>query len=101
MPKPESIVIIIAKSALSAIAFFLAGDIFFLLKKYSDLKAQADATFKVCAILRDESKLSLSRAMQTVEDYHLVLVQSPPVPFKLYLKYQEPLNHAYQESYKH
>jgi len=101
VPNSESIVVIVAKTAISAIAFFLAGDIFFLWKKYSDLKAQADETFKVCAILRAESQLPLSQAMQTVEDYHLALVQSPPIPFKLYLKYQDPLNRAYQESYKH
>jgi hypothetical protein len=100
VPSSESIVIVVAKSAISAISFFLAGDIFFLWKKYSDLKAQANETFKICAILRDESQLSLSQAMQTVEDYHLVLVQSPPIPFNLYIKYQDSLNRAYQESYK-
>ncbi len=95
-----SLVIIVAKSAISAIAFFMAGDVFLLWKKYSDLKLQANETFKVCAALRDEPQLSLSQALQTVEDYHLVLIQSPPIPFKLYLKYRDPLNNAYRESYK-
>lgn len=100
VPSSESIVIVVVKSAISAISFFLAGDIFLLWKKYSDLKAQANETFKICAILRDKSQLSLSQAMQTVEDYHLVLAQSPPIPFNLYIKYQDSLNRAYQESYK-
>lgn len=41
VPNSANIVIIVAKSAISAIAFFLAGDIFLLWKKYSDLKVQA------------------------------------------------------------
>jgi len=100
IPNSENIILVVAKSAISAISFFLAGDIFFLWKKYFDLKMQAHETFKISAILRDDSQLSVSQAMQTVEDYHLVLVQSPPIPFKLYIKYQDSLNHAYQESYK-
>lgn len=70
------------------------------MEKILDLKAQANETFKVCAVLRDEPQLSLFQAMQTVEDYHLVLIQSPPIPLKLYLKYRAPLNNAYRESYK-
>lgn len=101
VPNSTSIIIIVAKSAISAIAFFLAGDLFLLWKKYSDLKLQANETFKVCAALRDEPQLSLSQAMQTVEDYHLILIQSPPIPFKLYLKHRDPLNNAYRESYKY
>ena len=95
-----NIVIIVAKSAISAIAFLLAGDVFLLWKKYSDLKIQADKTFNICASLRNEPQLSLSQAMQNVEDYHLVLIQSPPIPFKLYSKYRDPLNNAYRKSYK-
>lgn len=95
-----NITITIAKSAISAVAFLLAGDVFLLCKKYSDLKVKAEETFKVCAALRDKPQLSLYQAMQTVEDYHLVLIQSPPIPFKLYFKYRDPLNSAYQESYK-
>jgi hypothetical protein len=100
IPNSGSVVIVVAKSAISAITFFLAGDIFLLWKKYSDLKIQANETFKICAILRDKPQLSISQAMQTVEDYHLSLIQSPPIPLKLYIKYQDHLNHAYQESYK-
>jgi hypothetical protein len=100
VPNSANVVTIVAKSAISAIAFFLAGDIFLLWKRYSDLRSQANETFKVCAALRDEPQLLLSQAMQTVEDYHLVLIQSPPIPFKLYLKYRDPLNDAYRKSYK-
>ncbi|MEI1373671.1 hypothetical protein PQG02_14875 [Nostoc sp. UHCC 0926] len=100
LPNSAGIVIIAAKSAISAISFFLAGDVFLLWKKYLDLKVQANETFKMCAVLRDEPQLSLSQAMQTVEDYHLILIQSPPIPFKLYIKYRNILNDAYQMSYK-
>jgi hypothetical protein len=90
----------VAKSTISAIAFFLAGDMFLLWKKYSDLKMQANETFKVCALLRDEPQLSASQAMQIAEDYHLALIQSPPIPFKLYIKFRDLLNDAYRKSYK-
>jgi len=100
VPNSLSIVIIVARSAISAIVFFLAGDIFLLWKKYLDLKAQANETFKVCAVLRDEVQLSNSQAIQTAEDYHLILIQSPPIPFRLYRKYCGLLNDAYRKSYK-
>ncbi|PSF33878.1 hypothetical protein C7H19_19335 [Aphanothece hegewaldii CCALA 016] len=94
-----SIVIIIARVAILFTTFLLSGDTFLLLKKYTDLKVQANDTFKVCAKLRNESQLSLYQAMQMVEDYHLTLIQSPPIPLKLYLKYREHLNDAYRKSY--
>lgn len=100
VPNSTSVLIIVAKSAISAIAFFLAGDIFLLWKKYLDLRVQASETFKVCAILRDDPQLSISQAIQTAEDYHLALVQSPPIPFKLYIKFRDLLNDAYRKSYK-
>lgn len=97
---PTNVTITIAKVTISAVVFLLAGDVFLLWRRYSALKVKADDTFKVCATLRDEPQLSLYQAMQTVEDYHLVLIQSPPIPFKLYFKYRDSLNHSYQESYK-
>jgi len=100
VPNSADVIIIVAKSTISAIAFFLAGDMFLLWKKYSDLKMQANETFKVCALLRDEPQLSASQAMQIAEDYHLALIQSPPIPFKLYIKFRDLLNDAYRKSYK-
>lgn len=95
-----NVVATIAKSTTSAITFLLAGDIFLLWKKYSELKAAANETFRLCAKLRDEPKLPIHEAMQVVEDYHLNLIQSPPIPLKVYLKYRDALNEAYQRSYK-
>jgi hypothetical protein len=85
-----------AKAALTAISFILTGDILLLWKKYSDLKLAAQNTFQKCAELRHNQDLSTSEAMQVVEDYHLALIQSPPIPLKLYLIYRDPLHRSYQ-----
>jgi hypothetical protein len=87
------------KAALTAISFILSGDILLLWKKYSDLKLSAQSTFQKCADLRYDKSLSISEAMQVVEDYHLALIQSPPIPLKLYLIYRDPLNQSYQDSH--
>ena len=88
-----------AKVAVTAISFILSGEILILWKQYSDLKSAAGETFRTCAALRDEQNLPIHEAMQVVEDYHLALLKSPPIPAKLYLKYQDELNQDYRDSY--
>lgn len=91
---------LIAKGALFIVSSVIAGEIFLLWKKYSELHTGAKETFERCSNLRDKPTLSVEEAMQVVEDYHLGLIQSPPIPLKVYLFYRDQLNELYRDSYK-
>jgi hypothetical protein len=82
----------------SIISILLSSDIIAIAKKYWDLRMSAKEAFKNCSNLIEQDSLSLENAMQTVEDYHLTLIQSPPIPLKLYLKYRNKVNELYQQS---
>lgn len=77
----------------------LGGDVLLLMKRYNGLKAAAGAAFDRCADLRDREAPTTFEVMQAVEDYHLALVPSPPIPFKLYKRYGGHLNEVYRSSH--
>lgn len=88
----------VGKSAAVVIAFLCSADILLLWQRYSELQAVSHTTFHLCARLSTDPTLPLHKAMQIVEDYHLKLIQSPPIPKRLYFKYQHDLNAAYSKS---
>jgi len=92
------IIINTSKVTTSIISFLLAGDIFILMARYSELSAVAKETFLLCSKLKGRQDLKVSEVMQTTEDYHITLIQSPPIPFIFYQKYQKSLNDAYKKS---
>lgn len=94
------LLVTVAKAAVSTIAIYLLGELLLLWKQYLDLNLAADETFRTCASLRNNQSPPLHEAMQVVEDYHLALIQSPPIPFKLYRKYLNELNQSYRSSYQ-
>jgi len=80
------------------ISFLLSSDIFNIYRKYSELKQAADFTFKGCPkLINAEEGLLVRDAMQQVEDYHIALIQSPPIPYKLYLYYRDEINKKYRD----
>lgn len=89
----------LANSAVSIMPFILAGNTLLLRKKYSDLYYIANETFRLCARLRCVDNLQSHDILRAVEDYHLTLIQSPPIPRKFYLKYRDALNEAYNSSH--
>lgn len=94
-----SLLAAVSKAAAIIIAFLLSADVFLLRKQYIDLKDQADRTFRQCARLRNKEDLSIEKAMQVIEDYHLMLVESPPILSFLHKKYHDEINKAYRESH--
>jgi len=89
---------VIANLVLAAASFILGGDVLLLRKNYYDLMQAGQSIFEKCAALRIKDNLSLFETMQVVEDYHLTLIQSPPIPFKMYLKYKDDIKQAFQSS---
>lgn len=89
----------LAKAATSIMPFIMAGNILLLRFKYSELHNSAEKTFKQCARMRKDTKLREQEILNTVEDYHLKLIQSPPIPFIIYEKYKVELNEVYRSSH--
>lgn len=89
---------IISKSAAIIVAFLISGDFALLIKKYIDLQSVADSAFNRCSKLRNESNLNDSQVFYVVEDYNVVLIQSPPIPSLVYNKYRDNLNEVYRLS---
>lgn len=89
----------IGKFVLMIASFLLGGEILLLMVRYGSLKQNAQAAFEKCGSLRTNPDLELYEAMQAVEDYHVALIGSPPVPFKYYLKYKDELNDIWKNSH--
>lgn len=96
---PTNGLLSLARSAVSIMPFILAGNTLLLRKKYSDLYNTSNETFRLCARLRCCNNLQSHDILRVVEDYHLALIQSPPIPLKIYLKYRDALNEAYKRSH--
>jgi hypothetical protein len=89
----------ISKSAAIIVAFLISGDFALLIKKYIDLQSVAKSAFDRCSKLRDESTLNTSQVFYVVEDYNVVLIQSPPIPSLVYNRYKDDLNKVYRSSH--
>jgi lysylphosphatidylglycerol synthetase-like protein (DUF2156 family) len=96
----ENLLSIFSKSVAIVIAFLISGDFFLLMKKYSDFRTAAKETFDKCVKMRDTADLKEKDILQTVEDYNIAIIQSPPIPSRFYLKYKDELNKIYRESHK-
>lgn len=89
----------ITKSAALIVAFLISGDFAVLLKKYYSLRDSSKNVFRNCIRLRsDQATLALDVIM-VVEDYHLSLIQSPPIPSRLYIRYRDDLNEIYRDTH--
>ncbi len=95
----RNIISTISKAAAIVVAFLISGDFTLLIKKYADLQSVAESTFNQCVKLRNDSTLSNSQIFFVVEDYNVVLVQSPPIPSIVYNKYKDELNKVYRLSH--
>lgn len=90
---------LVANAVLATASFILGGDILVLRKKYAELCSAATVAYEQCGRLREIPDISLFEVMQPVEDYNIALAQSPPVPFKLHIKYNDFLNKIYRKSH--
>ena len=95
----SNIISTISKSAAIVVAFLISGDFALLIKKYADLRSVAESTFIQCVKLRNDSTPSTNQIFFVVEDYNVVLVQSPPIPALVYNRYKDELNKVYRLSY--
>ncbi len=89
-----------AKSVATFIAFLISGDVLLLSKKYGDLQREARHTFERCAHLRLQSNPEEGEVLGVAEDYGILLLQCPPIPVWLYLRYRDALNDVYRESHR-
>ncbi len=88
-----------AKSIGVVLSFLISGDFALLAKKYGDLKNDARLVFEASSRLREDSRATIDDVSPVCEDYGVALLQSPPVPSWLYLRYQSELNRLYRESH--
>jgi len=90
----------ISSLVLGLAAFLLGGDIFMYRLKYKSLAEKASDVYKRCSRfegMKDTDPYdALYDVMNVVEDYNSALINSPPIPFKLYQKYNNELNKAYR-----
>ncbi len=93
------ILALIARAALAAVALLVAGDLLVLCCQYFQLASSSERSFRECARLREGLSVSTEAAHQVVEDYHLTVAQSPPIPGKLYKKHVDRLNEVYRQSH--
>lgn len=89
----------VAKSVAIIVAFLISGDFAVLLKKYYSLRNSARDVFRSCIRLRGDKDASELDVISVVEDYHLSLIQSPPIPSSIYFKYKDGLNEIYQNNF--
>jgi len=89
-----------AKSVATFIAFLISGDFLLLVKKYGDLEQEAGRAYERCARLRIQSDLREDEVISVAEDYGVALLQCPPIPVWLYLRYRDALNDVYRRSHR-
>lgn len=89
-----------AKSVATFIAFLISGDFLLLMKKYGDLEQEAGRAYERCARLRIQSDLCEDEVISVAEDYGVALLQCPPIPVWLYLRYRDALNDVYRRSHR-
>jgi len=92
--------LVAAKSVATFIAFLISGDFLLLMKKYSDLEQEAGRAYERCARLRIQLDLHEDEVISVVEDYGVALLQCPPIPMWLYLRYRDALNDVYRRSHR-
>lgn len=86
------------KSAAFVLAFLMSSDFVLLHQKYGELRVLAKEVFDQCARLRDDKTMTESGILLISEDYSLALIQSPPIPLCLYVKYRDAMNIAYRSA---
>ena len=92
--------LIAAKSVATFIAFLISGDFLLLMKKYGDLEQEGGRTYERCARLRIQQDLREHEVISVAEDYGVALLQCPPIPVWLYLRYRDALNNVYRRSHR-
>lgn len=92
-------ILAISKSIGLFVAFLISGDAALLAKKYGDLERAAHLAFDRCSRLRDEATPSTEDVRAVAEDYGIALLQCPPIPSRLYLRYRDSLNDLYRDSH--
>jgi len=90
---------IVAKTVAVSMSFIFSCEIFFLWFKYNSLSNVASLVYKDCDMLRKEEAPNSIQVTQAIEEYHVSLIQSPPIPKGVYLKYKDQLNEAYRKSH--
>lgn len=90
---------IIAKTVAITMSFIFSCEMFFLWFKYNSLSNVASSVYKDCDKLRNEESPGSMQVTQAIEEYHVTLIQSPPIPKFIYLKYRDQLNDAYRKSH--
>ena len=81
------------------VAFLISGDAALLAKKYSDLEREAQLAFERCAMLRADAEPAAEDVRAVTEDYGVALLQCPPIPSWLYLRYRDALNDLYRDAH--
>ena len=70
-----------------------------IVKKYWDLEKETEAAFKCFDQMIKRENVTLSEAMQAIEDYNQSVILGPPIFFKTYLNHLEELNKLYREGH--
>jgi hypothetical protein len=88
-----------SKSIAVFLAFLISGDLALLAKKYGELRREAHEVYRRCSELLKDPQLRADDVRNVVEAYSIALVQCPPIPNWLYLRYRDKLNTIYRESH--
>ncbi len=88
-----------AKATISLMVFFLWGDLAILKFRYHVANKEASKVLSTCLHLLNRNNVTGREIVEIVEDYNLILAQSPPVFQLIYSKYGPHLNQIYRESY--
>ena len=93
-----TLLLMISKSFIVYISFIFASESTILIKKYNELWHKSEQIYKETERLSRFKKPSTIKVMQIVEEYNLLLINSPPIPSFIYNLNKETLNDAYKNS---
>jgi len=96
----KPILILVAKSTAVFLVFLISGDFFLIAKRYGNLQHASRQALDRCARLRADSAALAEEVRSAVEDYAVALMQCPPIPAWLYLRYRDDLNTVYRSSHQ-
>lgn len=94
----SALLLVIFKSFIAYISFVLGSESIILIKKYNELWHKSEQTYKETDRFSRRKKLSTVKIMQIVEEYNLLLINSPPIPSFIYKISKRTLNDAYKNS---
>lgn len=93
-----SLVASCARLAASTVAFLLSCDFAVQAKRYYDLWHASLSTVRRCTVLADNTPTTTDQALSAVEEYHLTVIQSPPLPDRLFRLYGDDINKVYRQT---